>query len=66
MQTILSPCLLKCCHMLWFEFGITSKLKVTSFDNQRANVYCVVECKIEFKTIFQLIFLNFGVLCFDY
>ena len=66
MQTILSPCLLKCSYMLWFEFGITSKLKVTSFDNQRTNVYCVVECKIEFKTIFKLNFFYFGLLFFDY
>ena len=66
MQTILSPCLLKCSYMSWFEFGITSKLKVTSFDNQRANVYCVVECKIEFKTIFQLNFLLFWCAFFDY
>ena len=48
--------------MSWFDFDITSKLKVKSSGNRIANVYCVAECKIEFETIFQ--FLKFILVCF--
>ena len=61
-----SPCLLKCSHISWFDFDITSKLNVTSSDNRGANVYCVTECEIEFETIFQFEKICFGVFCFDY